>query len=249
MTRTIASALVCICLTFAVRTPGYGQAAQPLEPALAGLNQRVSLTAVASTVGRVATELSQQSDLKIVADRRYADLPVSAIGLEGSLAEALSAVCAATQLEARRLDEWIVLSPTRKGIAVLARETRDAQGPQLAVERGELATRREAAVRQAQARLGLGTVEQALAALSQDQFGALNSQGYLTVAQLFPQYYHPLYDYFSRGENRRERPPSLPEFAGARVFFEPTLRLELHVPVADAAATVWPVALIVFPDR
>jgi len=218
----------------------------PIAPALVGLDERVNLTAVDVTLGRAAAFLSEQTSYTIVADPRYRDLPVSVAEADGALAEVLSAICLATGMEARRLDRWIVLSPTSRGLAVVGREMRARHAPELARDGRDLSAQRAAAARQALARLGLGGPDQALAQLQDWQRAVLRDQGYLTVAQLFPEYYVPLYDVFGGVIDRRaQRPPSLPEFAGTRLHLDPTLRVELHIPGAGGAGDIlWPIDVI-----
>lgn len=232
-------------------SPAQAQTAAPVFPALVGLDQPVALTATDVTLGQAAAFISDQTGYTIVADPRYRDLRVSLAGAQGTFAEVVSAMCLATGMEVRRLDRYLVLSPAARGIAVVGREIRAQYAPRLRDDYGQLVVQRSAAARQALGRLGLGTPDQALSQLSPWQLGAFQSQGYLTVAQLFPEYYLPLYDVFGDViDGRGERPPSLPEFAGTRVYLDPALRLELHVPgAAGGPAVVWPIDIIPAGER
>jgi hypothetical protein len=221
------------------------QTTAPAAPALAGLSERVSLTTLDVTLGQAAAFLSEQSGYSVVVDPRYRDLRVSLSGADGTLAEVLSAVCVATNMEARRLDRWIVLSPSARGIAVVAREMRAQYAPSLTTDYDRLVAQRVTAARQTLQYLGLATPGQALAQLNDWQRAALAAQGHLTVAQLVPEYYLPLYDVFGYVIDRTAlRPASLPEFAGTRVYLDPALRLELHVPEAGGGEGVWPIDVI-----
>ncbi|UCH33570.1 MAG: hypothetical protein JSV65_13495 [Armatimonadota bacterium] len=244
-TRRLLLFLAATCLTLLPRG-ARAQNEAPIDAALHGLTDRVALTALDITLGQATAFLSDQTAHTVVVDPRYHDLRVSLTGVEGTLAEVVSALCAATDMEARRLDRWIVLSPSARGIAVVGREMRATYAPGLADEQQRLATQRAAAARQAVERLGLGTPEQALSELDDFQLGALNAQGHLTVAQLFPEYYLPLYDVFGDViEGPAERPASLPEFSGTRVYLDPALRLELRIPVIGGRdGVVWPVQII-----
>jgi len=239
--------LLAILITLApaaAQTP----AAMPIAPPLAGLTEHISLTALDVTLGQAAGFLSDQSGYSVVVDPRYRDLRVSLSGAEGTLADVLSAVCAATNTEARRLDRWIVLSPSARGIAAVAREMRAQYAPSLSADYDRLAAQRVAAARQGLQYLGLATPGQAIAELSDWQRAALAAQGHLTVAQLIPQYYLPLYDVFGYViAETAQRPASLPESPAARVYLDPALRLELHVPKTGGGETVWPIDVI--PER
>lgn len=226
--------------------PSQSDAEAPVYPALAGLNEFVSLDALDATLGEAAAFLSGQTPYTIVADPRWRDLRVSLAGAAGTLGDVLSGVCLAANVEPRRLDRWIVLSPAARGIAVVAREIRAQYAPRLAEEGAQISAQRAAAAGQALQFLNLGTPAQALSQLDGFQLAALRAQGYLTVAQLFPDYYLPLYDVFGYAiDGRAQRPPSLPEFAGTRVYLDPVLRLELHLPAAAGGAeAVWPIDVI-----
>jgi len=226
--------------------PSQSHAETPVYPALAGLNEFVSLDALDATVGQAAAFLSDQTPYVIAADPRYRDLRVSLAGAAGTLGDVLSGLCLAANVEPRRLDRWIILSPAARGIAVVARQLRAQYAPRLADDSAQLVAWRAAAARQALQLLGLGTRAQALSELNDFQLAALRAQGYLTVAQLFPDYYLPLYDVFGYvTDGRAQRPPSLPEFAGTRVYLNPALRLELHIPrPAGGAEAVWPIDVI-----
>ena len=240
---SFAAALIALALVVA-----HAQTTTPVAPPLAGLTERVSLSALDVTLGQAAGFLSDQSGYSVVVDPRYRDLRVSLSGAEGTLAEVLSAVCAASKMEARRLDRWIVVSPSARGIAVVAREMRAQYAPTLSADYDRLAAQRVAATRQALQYLGLATPGQAFAQLNDWQRAALAAQGHLTVAQLVPQYYLPLYDVFGYViAETAQRPASLPESPATRVYLDPALRLELHVPKTGGGETVWPVDVI--PER
>jgi hypothetical protein len=223
------------------------QTTTPVAPALADLTERVSLTTLDVTLGQAAGFLSDQSGYSIVVDPRYRDLRVSLAGADGALSEVLAAVCEATNMEARRLDRWIVLSPSARGIAVVAREMRAQYAPTLSADYDRLQAQRVAATRQALQYLGLATPGQAVAQLNDWQRAALAAQGHLTVAQLVPQYYLPLYDVFGYTVSGPiARPASLPESPASRVYLDPALRLDVHVP-KTGGETVWPIDVI--PER
>jgi hypothetical protein len=244
--RPTVSLVISATLLALAATAALAQTEAAVDPALAGLNQPVALTALDVTVGQAAAFISDQAPYTIVVDPRYFDLRVSLSGAEGTLADVLSAICVATNLEARRLDRWIVLSPSARGIAVVARQMRAQYAPRLANDQAQLAAQTAAAAPQAARRVGLLTPAQALSRLNDFQLAAYQSQGYLTVAQLFPDYYLPLYDVFGDViAGPAQRPPSLPEFAGTRVFLDPALRMELHIPGAPGGGeTAWPIDII-----
>lgn len=244
--RPIAPIVLLAAVIVAAVAPASAQTAGAPYPAVTGLNQWITLTALDVTVGQAAAFISDQTNYTVVVDPRYRDIRVSLSGVEGTLAQIVSAVCIAANLEPRRLDRWIVLSPTARGIAVVAREMRAQYAPQLAADQARLAAQASAVATQAAQHVGLQTPGQVLSQLSDFQFGAFQTQGYLTVAQLFPDYYLPLYDVFGNVVGGpAERPPSLPEFAGTRVYLDPTLRLELHILGASGGAeTVWPIDII-----
>jgi hypothetical protein len=219
---------------------------------LTGLSQRIALTASDVSVAQAASLISDQTGYSVIVDPRWRDLRVSLMGIDGTLGDALAAVCLATGLEPRRLERWIILSPSARGVTVVARAMRQEYVPRLARDRDVLVAQRQAAANRAAARLRLETPADVLAQLDDFQRVALQAQGYLTVAQLFPQFYLPLYDVFGRAiDGRAERPPSLPEFAETRVFLDPALRLGLHIPGSSspggappAGETVWPIDII-----
>ena len=244
--RSIALLILLAAMVALARTPVSAEAETATYAAVVGLNQRIALTALDVTVGQAAAFISDQTTYIVTVDPRYRDIRVSLSGAEGTLAEIVSAVCIAANLEPRRLDRWIVLSPTARGIAVVARQMRAQYAPQLADDRARLAAQASAAAAQAAQHVGLLTPDQVLSQLSDFQLGAFQTQGYLTVAQLFPDYYLPLYDVFGNVvAGPAQRPPSLPEFAGTHVYLDPALRIELHVAGTPGAAdTVWPIDII-----
>lgn len=223
---------VACALVVALFSPAMRAGAQPSQPGT-GVATSISLTAPDIELGQVLDILSQRTGQRIACDPRLSGLRLAVFGAEGSAEELLDAIGQATGLSVRRVGSITYVARDALGAAALAHEYRRRNWARLSAENGWISTQAANAASAAARRLGLGLGGAALAppGLTEQQLALLQQQGFLTVADMFPEYYQPMYDIFGALiDSRSQRPQSLPEFAGTRLFFYPSLQLVLHLP-------------------
>ena len=231
---------LAVCLATGQRAAAQTEA-QP--PDLSLISGNVSITAPTIELGRLLDYISERTGTAVLSDRRFRAVRLTVLGANGPAGELLDAVEAATGLQVRRLDNWYVLSPDRRGAAAVAHEYRRRGGRTLVADRALLSLKADAVARRGAMRFWSSISQAHLAGLPEEQRALFQRQGFLTVADLFPEYYQPMYDIFGNlVETTSERPASLPQFAGTRVFFYPNLQLLVHLPVRVVAEEKEPAA-------
>ena len=242
---TLLGLLVFLVHTAEIPAPG----APPLEehpaldPDLAHLTQPLDLTMPETTVGRLLEYLSRTTDIPLMVDVRYEQLPVSLLGAKATVGEVLSAIENATGMAFRKLDTIYLLARTKEGIAALAHRQRRERWPLFASTQQKLILDAQATVSAINNRLGLQ--QQALmqaAQLDLDQRALLQAQGYLTIGQLFPETGSPMYDIL-RQALQRPGQPSLADLTQRRVYFSPSLLLQIGIPLEGAEPYTWAIDL------
>jgi len=209
--------------------------AQDGGPDLGGMSANVSITAPDIELGKLLDYVSGRTGTPILPDRRISAVRLTVLGANGPASELLDAVEAATGLQLRRLDDWYVLCADRRGAAAVAHQYRRLEGRTLMARQAALTLKADAVARRAGLRFWSNLSQPYFPGLAEGQMALLRRQGFLTVADLFPEYYQPMYDIFGNLVDRSsERPTSLPEFAGARVYYYPGLQLLVHLPAQPA---------------
>lgn len=243
---------VACALLLALFSPAMRAAAQPPQPGT-GPAGSISLTAPDIELAQVLAILSERTGQRMACDPRLSGLRFAILGAEGSAEELLDAIGQATGLSVRRVGRITYVARDALGAAAVAHEYRRRNWPRLSAESGWISTQAANAASATVGRLGLGGAALAPPGLTDQQVALLQQQGFLTVADLFPEYYQPIYDIFGALiDSRSQRPQSLPEFAGTRVFFYPSLQLVLHLPSrrgeaeegsAPGGPLTWPIEL------
>ena len=214
-----------------------GATAQPRSPDSSPATSTINLTAPDIELGRLLSIVSERTGQRVMCDPRLWGVRLTILGAQGTAEELLDAVRSATGLQFRKVGNITYIARDAAGAAAVAHQYRRRNWPRLSAERAWLSLQASSRTRALAGRLGLGGTIAAQAGLTGEQAALLQRQGFLTVANLFPEYYQPMYDIFGALTDRRaERPASLPEFAGTKVFLRPNLQLILYLPVREAEA-------------
>jgi hypothetical protein len=257
MKRLVGLAIaVCVLATL----PGRA-GAQAGDPNLAALTQPVNLSAPETDLGHLLSYLSRQTGVSLMVDPRLEQVPIGLLGGEGPLGDILIGIEQATHLQFRRVGDTYLLVRDRRGTAAIAHAQRREQWSGLAARQRQLQAEVDQRVALLSSRLGL-SAEQAYraAGLNAGQLRLLQQQGYLTDVQLRPP---SEYEEFLRllwtnyawetapRDSRGRMLPSwqaeamLGEAPRARLYFRPTLALQLGLPVeGHAEPYVWDTYLL-----